>query len=192
MLLLLHSSRTTSALGANSLGASAPGSAERPCVLRTRVRRFTGVSLTAVRATARTATGISLTALYASTVAVSGAWMRQTMKVILGIFPAWLRYFVQPFLVIYYVPLFLLRIVSSPNREVQKTKHEAFVECWKQAVEVADEKSTYWPLHVGREGGFEVDLSELDVNEALAESVEVALEDNSSPSTTSSDFKSKI
>jgi hypothetical protein len=158
-----------------------------PTGVRARLRRLTGFSLTALRATARAATGISLTALYASTVAVSGAWIRQTMKVILAIFPAWLRYFVQPFLVLYYVPLFLLRTLSSPNRTVQKTKHEAFVESWKHAVEVADEKSSYWPLHVGLEGRFEVDLAELDVNEAVAESVEVALEDNSSSSTARSD-----
>ena len=171
-----------SSLFAYSLNASSPGSTEKVhhAGLRARMRRLTGFSLTALRATARAATGISLTALYASTVAVSGSWIRQTMKVILAIFPAWLRYFVQPFLVLYYVPLFLLRTLSSPNRAVQKTKHEAFVESWKHAVEVADEKSSYWPLHVGLEGRFEVDLTELDVNEAVAESVEVAFEDSSS------------
>jgi len=62
-----------------------------------------------------------------------------------------------------------------------------------QAVETADEKSSYWPLHVGREGNFEADLSELDVNDCVAESVEVALEDGStsaSVTTTSRDDES--
>ena len=107
--------------------------------------------------------------------------MRQTMKVILSIFPAWLRYFVQPFLVLYYVPLFVLRNLSSPSSASIKqgvSKHEAFVQSWKQAVETADEKSSYWPLHVSTDGDFEKDLSELDVNEAVAASLEVAMEED--------------
>jgi len=107
--------------------------------------------------------------------------MRQTMKVILSIFPAWMRYFVQPFLVLYYVPLFVLRNLSSPSNASNKqgvSKHEAFVQSWKQAVETADEKSSYWPLHVSTDGDFEKDLSELDVNEAVAASLEVAMEED--------------
>lgn len=112
------------------------------------------------------------------------------MKVLLGIFPAWLRYFAQPFLVLYYVPLFLLRNLSSPRSQAAKSKHEAFVASWKQAVETADEKSSYWPLHV-RDGEFQTDLSELDVNEAVLESVEVALEDGSTSNTATTEIDNK-
>jgi hypothetical protein len=127
----------------------------------------------------RTATGISLTALYASTLAVSGAWIRQTMKIVLSFFPAWARYFVQPFLVLYYVPLFILRNMSAPQRNQGAKKHDAFVESWKHAVETADQSTSYWPLHLNTKGDFEADMAELDVNEAVAESVEVAMEEQS-------------
>jgi hypothetical protein len=112
----------------------------------------------------RAATGISLTAVYASTLAATGAWIRQTMKFILSIFPAWARYFVQPFLVLYYVPLFVLRNMSGPGRDRGVAKHEAFVNSWKQAVETADKTSSYWPLHLTEDGNFEKDIEELDVN----------------------------
>jgi hypothetical protein len=110
-----------------------------------RVRQqLAGVSVTALRTTIRTATGVSLTALYASTLAVSGVWIRQVMRLILSIFPSWARYFVQPFLVLYYVPLYMLRSISSP-----KTRNENSVaEGWYQPVETEtlDQRPSYWPL----------------------------------------------
>lgn len=147
--------------------------------LRASIRRWTGFSLTALRTTMRAATGISLTALYASSLAVSGAWIRQTMKVILSIFPAWARYFVQPFLVLYYVPLFILRSISAPQRNEGTKQHDAFIASWKQAVETADQSTSYWPLHINKKGEIENDISELDLNEGIAESVEVAMEEQS-------------
>jgi hypothetical protein len=126
----------------------------------------------------RAATGISVTALYASTLAVSGAWIRQTMRIILGLFPAWARYFVQPFLVMYYVPLFVLRSVSAPQRREGAQKHDALVESWKQAVAIADQCSSYWPVHLNKNGEIESDLQELAFIDAVAESVEVAMEKN--------------
>lgn len=151
----------------------------RPPSLRTRLRRLTGFSLTAVRATLRAATGISLSAVYASTLAATGAWIRQTMRVLLSPLPTWLRYFVQPFLVLYYAPLFILRNWASPSRSLAKRKHDLFVEGWKHAVEVADESTSYWPLHVVQ-GHLESDINELDVNQAVADSVELALEEEES------------
>jgi hypothetical protein len=146
--------------------------------LRSRLRRVTGFSFTALRATLRAATGISLSAVYASTLAATGAWIRQTMKLVLSVFPPWARYFVQPFLVLYYLPLFTLRNLTRPDRKQQMQNHEAFVEGWKKAVETADETSSYWPLHLNKnDGTFEKDLVELDVNEAVAESMEVAMEE---------------
>jgi len=117
------------------------------------------------------------------------------MKVILGVFPAWMRYFVQPFLVIYYVPLFLLRNLSSPSSRGNSSaaaKHKAFVASWKQAVETADEKSSYWPLHVGTDGEFEKDMSELDVNETILESMEVAAASSEVDTTTESSKSKKV
>lgn len=144
---------------------------------RTRLRRLTGVSLTASRATMRALTGLSLTTIYASVLAISGAWVRQTMKLILSIFPTWLRYFLQPFLVLYYAPLFILRNWTGPTRREARTAHEHFVEGWKHAVELADDKTSYWPIHVNAQGDFEKDFAEIDLNEGIEESVEVALEE---------------
>jgi hypothetical protein len=76
-------------------------------------------SAAALRTAIRTIAGVSLTALYASIDAVSGVWIRQATRLILSIFPSWARLFVQPFLVLYYVPLFLLRSFFS-----RKVMHE--------------------------------------------------------------------
>lgn len=145
--------------------------------LRNQLRSITGFSLTALRKTMRAATGISLTAVYASTLAVTGAWIRQTMRLILAPLPAWFRYFVQPFLVMYYAPLFVLRNVTGPTRKQAKTTHEHFLEGWKEAVETADRTSSYWPMHLDSEGNFEKDMAELDTTETIAESVDIALEE---------------
>lgn len=125
----------------------------------------------------RAATGVSLTAIYASTVAVTGAWIRQIMKGILSIFPAWFRYFLQPFLILYYAPLFILRNLAGPTRKHAIQTHEHFIEGWKSAVEKAEETSSYWPLHVNEDGYIEKDTSDVDFTDAVAESVEVALEE---------------
>jgi hypothetical protein len=151
--------------------------------VRARLRTMTGFSLTALRTTMRAATGTSLSALYASTLAVSGFWIRQTMRVFLGIFPAWARYFVQPFLAMYYVPLFMLRCairnvtsMQTPKQRELLQKHEMLVESWKQAVAIADDSTSYWPLHINQNGDIESDIAELDLTEAIAESLEIAME----------------
>lgn len=146
--------------------------------LRTQLRNITGFSLTALRKTMRAATGISLTAVYASAVAVTGAWIRQTMRILLAPLPAWFRYFLQPFLVLYYAPLFILRNVTGPTRKRAKTTHEHFLQGWKEAVETADKSSNYWPMHLNSEGNIEKDMAELDMTETIAESVDIALEED--------------
>lgn len=115
-----------------------------------RSRSVTGYSIAAFRTTLRAATGISLTAVYASTLAISGAWVRQTMKVILSIFPSWARYFVQPFLIVYYVPLYMLRSMSSPQRQSYSEEKEKMIASWKETSvggSTSDDQNTsYWPL----------------------------------------------
>jgi hypothetical protein len=147
----LHRPLSTTCLSVFALGSSDHGGIDStvgvPVVPRTspvgRMRQqLTGVSVTALRTTIRTATGVSLTALYASTLAISGVWIRQVMRLILSIFPSWARYFVQPFLVLYYVPLYMLRSVSSP-----KTRNDnSFAKGWDQPVETLDQRPSYWPL----------------------------------------------
>lgn len=147
--------------------------------LRDKLRKITGFSLTAVRAALRATTGISLTALYASFLLATGAWIRQSMKVVLSIFPVWFRYFLQPFLVLYYAPLFMLRNLTGDTRKRAKASHEAIVEGWKKAIKVADKKGSNWPVYVSDEGNIETNDADIDIAEAVAESVELVMEANS-------------
>lgn len=157
--------------------------------LRTSLRTATGFSLTALRTTCRAATGVSLTAIYLATLAATGNWIRQTTKFALSIFPPWARYFVQPFLIFYYVPIFILRNVTGPTRRRARKTHEAVLDSWKEAVEKADETVAYWPIHVDNEGHFESDLNEIDMRKGVLESIEIARDEKASssvPSTSSS------
>jgi hypothetical protein len=142
--------------------------------LRVRVRKLTGVSLTAFRATMRTATGISLTVIYVSTKVATGNKIRTIMKTILAPLPTSLRYFLQPLLVLYYAPLFILRSLTGPTRKNAQTVHEEFLKSRRRAVETADKRSAYWPLHLDKDGYIEADFEEVDVNEAILESVQIA------------------
>ncbi|GKY94666.1 hypothetical protein MPSEU_000432000 [Mayamaea pseudoterrestris] len=121
-------------------------------------------------------TGISATAIYTSAVALSGAWIRTIMALVLNIWPTWLRYFVQPFLVLYYAPLLILRNLAGPNRSNARRSHDHFVEGWKRAVQVADGSTQYWPVHVNSANELESDISELDMREAVAESSFLSME----------------
>jgi len=128
-------------------------------ILRNRLRKVTGFSFTLFRATLRGITGISFTALYASSLAVTGLWIRKSMSVLLGFFPSGFRYFLQPFLVLYYTPLILLRTVTGPTRKHAVAKHETVVDVWKEAVLVAEkvvEKDGYSPVSVSEDGYFEL------------------------------------
>lgn len=140
--------------------------------LRTRMRQLTGFSLTALRLTLRTATGISLSAIYASMLAVTGQWIRQTMKFLLSLIPAWARYFMQPFLILYYAPLFIVKNLARPQNE----KHEAFIDGWKQAVQIADETSANWPIHIDENGDFQTEEG-VNMEQAIDASVELAIEE---------------
>lgn len=161
---------------------------------RSRLRKVTGFSLTVFRATLRGVTGISLTTLYAGTVAATGLWIRKTMSVLLSVFPSGFRYFLQPFLVVYYTPLILLRLWTGPTRKNAAVKHKTVVGAWKEAVEVAEkaELGGYWPVVVSEDGYFELnkppsvrridDVEEVESNvkmaDAIAEAVEQAMEVN--------------
>jgi hypothetical protein len=173
--LIKNSNRIYSSSSAADIAAET-AEAKIDKTLRSQLRTITGFSLTAVRATMRAATGISLTAIYLSALAVSGIWIRQTMKIILDIFPTWARYFVQPILVLYYVPLFMLRNMTAPKQREQEQAHDTLVESWKQAVAVAEHTTSYWPIHLTENGNIESDEEDLDINDAVAKSVEIALE----------------
>jgi hypothetical protein len=126
-------------------------------------------------------------------VAASGAWIRHTMKFVLSLVPAGVRYFVQPLLILYYAPLFMVRNVTGPTRKRARRTHALVLEGWKEAIERADAASTYWPVHVNADGQVENDLgNELDIQRAVSESVEVSLDldENNSKATSGSSANS--
>lgn len=155
--------------------------------VRNRLRKATGFSFTVFRATLRGITGISLSALYAGALAASGLWIRKTMSTVLSVFPSGFRYFLQPFLVMYYTPLILLKSLTSPTtRKRAVAKHETVLEAYKEAVTVASktEKDGYWPVAVNDEGYFELTKppsvsSDADMADSMAATVEQAMEINS-------------
>jgi len=136
----------------------------------------TGVSLTAARATLRAATGFSLTTLYASSLVATGQWIRTSMQLVLQVVPAPLRSVLQPFLVLYYAPLFIVRNLTGPRRAQARKVHETAMEGWKKAVAATDTTASYWPVHLDSEGYLEKDFDEVDVNEAVVEAMEMELE----------------
>ncbi len=155
-----------------------------PRAVRNRLRKATGFSFTVFRATLRGITGISLSALYAGALAASGLWIRKTMSTVLSAFPSGFRYFLQPFLVMYYTPLILLKSLTSPTtRKRAVAKHETVIEAYKEAVVVASktEEDGYWPVVVNDEGYFELTKppsvsSDADMADSMAAAVEHAME----------------
>mmetsp|Transcript_26522 Transcript_26522/g.56841 ORF Transcript_26522/g.56841 Transcript_26522/m.56841 type:complete len:256 (+) Transcript_26522:315-1082(+) len=185
-------------------GSDAVVSSSFPTMLRSRLRKATGFSFTVFRATLRGITGVSLTALYAGALAATGLWIRKTMSVLLSVFPSGFRYFLQPFLVLYYTPLILLRSLASPTtRKRAFKKHETVREAWKDAITVAEktERDGYWPVVVDDDGYFELSkppsvdgvLQSKDATmaEAMAASVEQAMEVNSDDSADDGDDERK-
>jgi hypothetical protein len=126
--------------------------------IRNRLRKVTGFSFTVFRKTLRGITGISLTAVYATAFAATSLWIRKTMSIFLRLFPSGFRYFLQPFLILYYTPLILLRTLTGPSRKRAVDKHNTVIDAWKEAVNVAEklEKNGYSPVSVNDDGYFEL------------------------------------
>jgi len=117
--------------------------------LRRRLRRATGFSLTACRKACRAATGLSASAIYATALAATSKYVRTFMTALISIFPPWFRYFLQPFLIMYYAPLLILRNFAGPTGRSARKSHEVLVESFKSAVDVAEKQADgYWPVHV--------------------------------------------
>jgi len=157
---------------------------------RSKMRKLTGFSLTASRKAIRASTGLSLSALRTTLRAATGISVSGRMKWILGLFPLWLRYFIQPFLILYYAPLLLLRgmVGQTKNSRLRARKaHEQLIEEWKNAVDVAESVADdgYWPVRINDQGALKVVLPPdpetilgkkiiPDIVDAVVESIEVA------------------
>lgn len=150
--------------------------------IRNQLRAITGFSLTSFRTTVRTITGISLSTLYATSIACTNLYIRQCMKYVLQSIPPSFRYFFQPFLILYYVPFYIIKTLCNPknsttnSNQQQQKQHESFVTAWKHAIQIADETTSYWPIHVNDSTGeiYTDDAEEFeDINNAISDSIEL-------------------
>jgi len=137
--------------------------------VRSYMRAATGFSITSLRATMRAATGVSITKL---------------VKKFTGMIPIGLRFIFQPFLILYFWPLFLFRCLlglSKDSKIEARQNHNRFVTSWKDAVKAAQEanESDKWPFNVISEDVREIlDITKADTRPLLAQDVTEFVETN--------------
>ncbi|GFH60634.1 hypothetical protein CTEN210_17110 [Chaetoceros tenuissimus] len=144
--------------------------------IRRELGKLTGVSFSAMRATVRGTTGISLTAIRTFLRALTGVSISRTVKSLVGLLPPWFRYFLQPFLVFYYVPLLILKgLVGSTSTSKQEAmaSHLKLVEYYKEAVKLANSKDSEFPIHMVEDGTFTYDLEDGNMNDALVRAIQM-------------------
>lgn len=149
---------------------------ERESGIRKELRNFTGLSLTSIRASIKATTRLSLTAMRTFLRALTGVSVTGTMKALVGLLPPWGRYFLQPFLIIYYVPLVILKGLvgaTSTTRKDASVVHEQLVDYWKEAITMAENQSANWPLHVMSNGRLQYDLDDNNMNDAIVDAIEM-------------------
>ena len=63
------------------------------------------------------------------------------------------RYFLQPFLILYYVPLYMLRTWTSPKKRRERSDlYDDIMLDFKRGVQAADKAldDGYWPIQMSR------------------------------------------
>mmetsp|Transcript_14208 Transcript_14208/g.26650 ORF Transcript_14208/g.26650 Transcript_14208/m.26650 type:complete len:291 (+) Transcript_14208:70-942(+) len=144
--------------------------------LRRELGKITGISLTALRASLRATTGFSLTALRTTLRTLTGVSITGVVKRCVGLLPPWFRYFLQPFLILYYVPLLVLREMvgsTETSKKEASEEHDKLVNYWKDAIQLAETRSASWPLHVKMDGTLEYDLDDDRMNDVIVEAIEM-------------------
>jgi len=123
--------------------------------IRNKLRQLTGFSISAIRLSLHA----SITAARIGLRGFTGKVVTKTMKRFTAIFPTWIRYFMQPFLVMYFTPVMILKsLCDRPNYNEALASHNKLVQGWKNAVERAElvQNGEYWPVHVNADGDIEV------------------------------------
>ena len=149
---------------------------ERKSGIRKKLGNLTGLSLSGIRASARVTTRVSLTATRKFLRTLTGVSVTGAMKALVGLLPPWCRYFLQPFLIIYYVPLVVLKGFigsTSTTKKDASVVHEKLVDYWKEAIKMAENQSASWPLHVTSDGRLQYDLDDDNMNDAIVDSIEL-------------------
>jgi len=152
--------------------SSSSGSVENDAhSTRSKLRQITGFSLTAFRATIRGVTGISLSQVISNTI-----------RRILGVLRPGFRWILQPLLIVYYVPIMVVRyyLIGPSQQYVEDSRkgHEKLVDGWRKAVEAAEKAHAdgYWPVHLNDDGSIVAQLPPdpadvFDVTDGIEKSV---------------------
>lgn len=144
--------------------------------IRKELGQLTGLSITVIRASVRATTGLSITAMRTFLRTLTGVSVTGTMKALFGLLPPWARYFLQPFLIMYYAPLVILKGLvgsTSSSKKDDRASHEQLVDYWKEAIQMAENRSASWPLHVMADGSLQYDLDDDRMNDAIVEAIEM-------------------
>lgn len=140
--------------------------------------KLTGLSMTAIRKSIRTTTGLSLTATRTALRGLTGVSVNASLKTLFGIFPPWFRYFLQPFFILYYTPLMIIKYFIGSTKDAKKealAAHEKIVEGWKDAIKAAEVAQDFWPLHVTDDGKIEsLTPQSVPVTDIIVESLDIA------------------
>lgn len=139
---------------------------------------ITGLSMTAIRKSIRTTTGLSLTATRTTLRGLTGLSVTAAMKNLFGVFPPWFRYFIQPFFIMYYTPLMILKYYigsTKGSKQEALAAHETVIEGWKDAIRAAEVAQESLPLHVTDDGTIEsLTPQSVAVTDAIVESLNIA------------------
>jgi len=140
---------------------------------------LTGISLSAIRQSFRTTTGLSLTATRTALRGLTGVSVTASMRMLFGVFPPWFRYFLQPFFILYYTPLMIVKCFllgsTKTSKEEALAAHEKVIEGWKDAIRAAEQMQEYFPLHVSDEGKIEsLTPHSTPMTDAIVESLDIA------------------
>lgn len=144
--------------------------------IRKELGKLTGLSITVIRASVRATTGLSITAIRTFLRTLTGVSVTGTMKALFGLLPPWGRYFLQPFLILYYAPLVILKGLvgsTSSSKKDDRASHEQLVDYWKEAIQMAESRSASWPLHVMADGSLQYDLEDENMNDAIVKAIEM-------------------
>jgi hypothetical protein len=142
------------------------------------IGKITGLSLTVIRKSIRTTTGLSITAFRTALRGLTGVSVTGSMKMLFGIFPPKFRYFLQPFFIMYYTPLMIIKYFigsTKTSKEEAYAAHELIVEGWKDAIQAAEVVQESWPLHVTDDGNIEsLTPQSVPITDAIVESLDIA------------------
>jgi len=124
--------------------------------IRNQLRQLTGFSMSALRLSLHA----SISAARLTLRGFTGGIVTKTMKRVTAIFPTGIRYFMQPFLILYFTPIMVLKSLCDrpKNYNEDLAAHEKLVQGWTNAVERAErvQNGEYWPVHINADGAIEV------------------------------------